>query len=149
MISDTKCSTRGAGLWSRAGYPQPTLQPSQVPCLCGSYADWTRFCMCVIINLWTSYLDQIPNYTDESLFNAVLFVEIHKQAGINISWMHPLLNTEIKTRSHTQAGGTRHLICYSTPSPHLRHPHIPLWPPQHSAHSHYSNLTQSYWQPEG
>lgn len=103
-------------------------------------------CVCLYTRLTacSSELSEIKLPITRCAFNIVRIVKMHKQKDIIITQKHPLKQTKTETHSltNTQAGGTRHFISYSTPSPHPRHPHIPLWPPQHSTHSHYSNLTR-------
>lgn len=60
-------------------------------------------CVCVRVRIhdwlcvWVSYLDQIPSYTDECLFNCV---EIHKQTKTS----HKHTNENRNTHTHTHSG---------------------------------------------
>lgn len=116
-------------LWGRTGYPKPTLQPSQDPCLCRSYAE--RKCVCAHDRLCirVSYLDQIPNYTDECLFNAVLFIQIHKQTDINITQTRPLSHTKQEKETHAgQRQQALHFLfhpLFSSSAPLLFHSGLP------------------------
>lgn len=76
---------------------------------------WVRVCVHDWLCVWVSYLGQITNYRDECLFNAALFVQIHKQADINITQTHPLTHTETHIQ-RPEAPGTSFPIppSYST-----------------------------------